>query len=59
MLPYLTLLTSEQALQQAEIGLVTSRRNRLSAYLYLHDALGSNWAVNASRKTLIDTPEKP
>ena len=58
-LPYLTLLTSEQVLQQAEIGLVTSRRNRLSAYIYLHDALGSTWAIDASRKTPIDTPEKP
>jgi len=58
-LPYLTLLTSEQALQQAEIGLVTSRRNRLSAYIYLHDALGATWAVDAKRTTPLDTLDKP
>ena len=49
-LPYLNLLSVEQALQQAEVTLISSRRGRLSAHVYFHDALGAQWALSLDRK---------
>lgn len=54
-LPYLNLLSAQQALQQAELTLVTSQRNRLAAHVNFNDALGARWAL--SRNTSHSKPE--
>lgn len=58
-LPYLSVLTSHQALQQAQVSRVRSRRNRLAAFVYLHDALGASWAFESSRSAPFSSEVSP
>jgi NodT family efflux transporter outer membrane factor (OMF) lipoprotein len=58
-LPYLSVLTSQQALQQAQVSRVRSRRNRLAAFVYVHDSLGAPWAFESSRSVPFPSEVSP
>lgn len=58
-LPYLSVLTSHQALQQAQVSRVRSRRNRLAAFVYVHDSLGAPWVFETSRSAPFPSEVSP
>jgi len=47
--PYVNVMTALNTLQSAELGLIQARRDRLTAHISLHNALGAPWALAQAR----------
>jgi NodT family efflux transporter outer membrane factor (OMF) lipoprotein len=46
---YVNVMTALNTLQSAELGLIQARRDRLTAHISLHNALGAPWALAQDR----------
>ena len=47
--PYVNVMTALNTVQSAELGLIQARRDRLTAHISLHNALGAPWALAQAR----------